>query len=271
MTLGVGCSTGVGDFTEPATPPPTSAAVTTTVATTVPVPPDIEDLVAGTTMTPRGRRIFLAASPTIEDAATFAASCGVLKPADVPGTVRVHTSGCYFAGRIHLLAPDRAEARELLYVTAAHELLHAVYAEMGPAERARIDPELEAARAGNVRLEERLKAYETGPTLVNEIHSLLGAEFDGLSPALEAHYAQFFTSRAAILAARQRTLGVLEDRMDQLRAEIDDLDARLEAMRGSLRTNTQIRTYNDVVDRYNATVAALNAAVDEYNARLGGG
>jgi hypothetical protein len=276
MASAVACSTGTGDFTDPVGPPPSPLEASTTLATApqAPVTADVADLVATTTMTDRGRRTFLATSPTIEDPPTFATNCGFDKPAEAPGAARVHTAGCYVAGRIHLLAPDRAEAHDLLYVVAAHELLHAVYANLAPAERARIDSELEAARAGNVRLEERLKAYDAGPTLVNEIHSILGSEFDGLSPTLEAHYAQFFTNREAVLAARQRTLGVLEDRMEVLRAEMDDVRVRMDAMEAApsgIRTFNQVRLYNDLVERYNAAVDALNALVDEYNARLGGG
>ena len=143
---------------------------------------------------------------------------------------------------------------------------------MGPAERARIDAELEAARAGNVRLEERMRAYEAGPTLVNEIHSVLGSEFDGLSPALEAHYAQFFTSRAAILAARQRTLGVLEDRMDQLRVEIDDLDAAPRGHAG-LPADQQPDPRLQRGGGPSTTPPSTRSTPPstEYNARLGGG
>jgi predicted ribosome quality control (RQC) complex YloA/Tae2 family protein len=163
---------------------------------------------------------------------------------------------------------------------AAHELLHAVYANLGPAERARIDAELQAARAGNQRLEERLKPYGSGPTLLNEVHSILGSEFDGLSPALEAHYAQFFANRAAVVAARQRTLGTREEEIQRLRADVDDLDARIESLRATqeqLRTAGDIRTYNanvsvinGLIDRYNAQVDALNARIEEYNGLLGG-
>ena len=256
--------------------PPTTVATTTT---TEPLPADVADLATATTMTERARRIFLAARPAIEDAPTFAGNCGMDSPADGGGP-KTHTAGCYVAGRIHLLAPDRAEARDLLYVVAAHELLHAVYSSLGPAERARVDAELEAARAGNVRLEERLKPYAGLPTLTNEIHSILGSEFDGLSPALEAHYAQYFSDRGAVVAARQRTLGAREDEIARLRAEVDDLDNRIETLRATLisqRAAGDIRAYNASVDvfnglihRYNTSIDTLNTKIEEYNGLLGG-
>ncbi|MDQ4069269.1 MAG: hypothetical protein M3203_07335 [Actinomycetota bacterium] len=239
----------------------------------------MQDLIDGTTMTDRARRIFLAARPAIEDAATFAQNCGV-DAAPVPGQPGTHTQGCYVAGRIHLRAPDRAEARELLYVVAAHELLHAVYAQLGPAERGRVDAELEAARAGNERLEDRLRPYEGSPTLTNEIHSILGSEFDGLSPALEAHYGQYFVNRGAVVAARQRTLGAREEEIRRLKAELDASSARIDALnarqdallaaRDVFNYNANLPSLRAMVDRHNAQVDRLNALIDEYNSLLGG-
>lgn len=283
LAVAVACTSpaeldGAGPPPAPA-PTPTSTTVAPTT-TAVPVPADVADLAAATTMTERARRIFLAARPAIEDPVTFAGNCGLDTPAEDPGEPRTHTAGCYVGGRIHLRAPDQAEARELLYVVAAHELLHAVYASLGPAERARVDAELEAARPGNVRLEERLKPYAGLPTLTNEIHSILGSEFDGLAPALEAHYAQYFANRAAIVAARQRTLGAREAEIARLRAEVDDLDSRIETLRatmisqraaGDIRAyNASVDVFNGLVDRYNGSITALNAQIAEYNALLGG-
>ena len=282
LVLATACSGTPGDLGDPTAAPGTAELTTTssTTTTTAPPPADVQDLMLTTTMTERARRIFLAASPAIEEPAAFAGNCGI---EDSPGRSdrQTHTHGCYVAGRIHLRAPDRAEARDLLYVVAAHELLHAVYALLVPSERARIDVEVEAARAaGNERLEERLRSYGSGPTLANEMHSILGSEFAGLSPVLEAHYAQFFANRAAVVAARQRTLGVKEDGIRALKAEVDDLDARINTLRATqeeLRAAGDIRGYNANVDpinalisRYNTQVNALNALIDEYNGLLGG-
>jgi len=280
MALATACASASVDESSPLPPAETTTTAALTTTTTAPVPADVADLAATTTMTERARRIFLAASPAIEDKSTFGANCGVDGVPDSPGEARIHTRGCYASGRIHLRAPDRAEARDYLYVVAAHELLHAVYGSLGPAERARVDAELVAARAGNERLEERLKPYGTGPTLTNEVHSILGSEFDGLSPALEAHYAQFFANRAAVVAIRQRTLGSREDEISRLRAEVEDLDARIDTLRVTqeeLRSGGDIRGYNanvpvinGLIARVSARIDALNAEIDEYNSFLGG-
>jgi hypothetical protein len=281
VALATGCTTPAADRATPgpSPAPPTTAAPTTTTTTTAPVAPDVADLMAGTTMTDRARRTFLAADPAVEDVATFARNCGVDPQPGSSSEPRTHTQGCYANGRIHLLAPDRPEAHDLLYVVAAHELLHAVYADLGPADRARIDAAVEAARVGNDRLEERLKPYGTTPTLDNEIHSILGSEFDGLSPVLEAHYAQFFANRAVLVADRQRTLGAREDEMRRLKADIADLDSRINALKDgqdALRAARDIATFNanvavinGLISRYNAEVDTLNARIDDYNSLLG--
>lgn len=280
LALASGCAapTARRATTQAAVAPTTTVPATTTTAA-VPVAPDLEDLMVNTTMTDRARRIFLAATPAVEDLATFTRDCGLDPKPDSSTEARSHTQGCFVNGRIHLLAPNSPDAHDLLYVVAAHELLHAVYATLAPADRARIDAEVEAARAGNDRLEDRLKPYGSTPTLDNEIHSILGSEFGGLSPELEAHYAQFFTNRAVLVAARQRTLGAREDEMRRLQAEIDDLGTRIDTLRATqdgLRAAGDIRTYNanvpvvnGLIGRYNADVDDLNARVDEYNALLG--
>jgi hypothetical protein len=232
-------------------------------------------------MTDRARRIFLATSPQVQDAATFARSCDLGGPTSAASShPNTQTHGCFVNGRIYLLAFDRPEIHDLMYVVAAHELLHAVYAQLPVAERASLDVQLEAARVDNARLEERLKAYDPGPTIVNEVHSILGSEFDGLPPALEAHYAAFFTDRRAVLAARQRTLGGREDDMAQRKAAVAALDARIEAMKerqaallaaGSIRTyNANVPVINGLIDDYNTQVAELNQRIEEYNTLLAG-
>jgi len=283
LVLATACSSPGSRTGDPLAAPPgastTVVATSTTTTTIAPVAANVEELISATTMTDRARRAFLAADPHIEDAATFATSCGTATPG-APDQAQVHTQGCYERGRIHLLAADRADARELLYVVAAHELLHAVYASLTAPDRTRIDAELEAARSGNARLEERLKAYGSSPTLTNETHSILGSEFDGLSPVLEAHYAQFFLDRARVVAARQHTLGRREDDIARLKAGVAALDARITTLKdaqeglraaGDIRThNANVPLINGLISQYDDAIVDLNARIDDYNALLGG-
>ena len=78
---------------------------------------------------------------------------------------------------------------------------------------------------------------------------------------------------------RQRTLGIREDEIRRLKADIDDLDARITTLKDAqeeLRDQGDFRGYNanvavinGLITRYNAQIDALNAWIEEYNGLLG--
>ncbi len=71
-----------------------------------------------------------------------------------------------------------------------------------------------------------------------------------------------------------------EDEIKRLRASVDELDARISALRqtqeerrsaGDIRGyNANVPVINGLIARYNAEVDALNAVIDAYNGLLGG-
>ena len=242
----------------------TGAATTTT--TTTPVDPALEDIASGAGMTDLGRRLFLSAFPTVEDGETLAQSCAEVDISTGPeGT---HTFGCLIDGRIHVRSFPEPEVSDLVYVVAAHELLHVVYGRLSRAERLALEPELQAARAGNPVLEERLEVYTAvAEDTPNEVHSLLGTEFADLAPALEAHFAKYF-DRVRVLEVFQRTLGDREDEIRALKASIEELEARLDAIQADLdrqEASGDVDGYNASVNRFNAVVSEHNAAVRRVN------
>ena len=228
-------------------------------------------------MTDLGRRLFLAASPEVEDPATLIASCAEIDASAGPDGS--HTFGCLVDGRIHIRSFSAPAARDLVYVVAAHELLHVVYGRLTRAERLALEPELDAARQGNAILQERLEVYAAvSEDTPNEVHSLLGTEFADLSPTLEAHYAQYF-DRALVLDTFQRTLGDREDEIRTLKASIASMEARLDAIQAELDArqaagdiegyNVDVARFNDLVAKHNDAVARVNALVDEDNRLTG--
>ncbi|MDQ4097423.1 MAG: hypothetical protein M3144_06105, partial [Actinomycetota bacterium] len=138
-------------------------------------------------------------------------------------------------------------------------------------DRVRIDAELDAARVGNAILEERLEVYTAvAEDTRNEVHAVLGTEFADLSPALEAHFAQYF-DRRLVLAAFQRTLGEREAAIRTLEARVRDTEAQiepLEARMNALQAAGDIRAYNANVPVINALVAEHNAALRELRQRV---
>jgi hypothetical protein len=243
--------------------------------TTKPVDPAVADLMDGTGMTPAARRLFVDASPSLEDKDALAQSCATLAfPASDSATA--HTYGCVVGGKVHIRLFSAPELSDMKYVVAAHELLHLVYGNLGTAEKVRIDAELDQARTGNAALAERLEVYAASAAdTPNEVHAVLGTEFADLSPELEAHYAEYF-SRSLVLAEFKRTLGDREEAIRQLHAKVDDMKKQLDAMSadmealraaGDIRTfNARVPVYNALVQQHNAAVAQLQQLVDAHKA-----
>ena len=91
---------------------------------------------------------------------------------------------------------------------------------------------------------------------------------------------QYFSNRAAIVAARQRTLGDRENEIRKLRGLLAELDARVKAL-GDVqeqrrkavdlrRYNDDVEEFNELIVRYNTAAEALNARIAEYNDLLSG-
>ncbi len=269
-----GCSAstpdpGLGDAA-PASPASTTATTTasttgTAAPTTVAPDPAVVDLMNGAGMTPGGRVIFLASRPALEDKATLMANCAGAIEAD-PEVF--HVLGCFARGRIHVRLPAAAELHDIIYTIAAHELLHAVYAGLGTAERQQLVVELQAARADDPTIDAHLKFYRA-TAIDTEAHSLAGTEVKAISPSLQAHYAEYI-DRDRVLAAYGRTLGDRDDELRRLHASIDESKPRLDGLRDEidgLRAAGDTRAANALVPGFNALVRAHNAVVAELNAK----
>ena len=242
------------------------------------------------------RAIFGDARPRIDERTRFASDC----PVDEAASSVV--LGCYRAGHIYLLRVDRADLAGVMTVTAAHEMLHAAYAELGGKERGRVDGLIdEYLSTPDVRIAEALSEYEQipGSDLDDEAHSLIGTLARDLPRPLERHYTQYFQSRDAVVDAfdayslvfdgLQATYDRLAAEVDALSAELAGLDSQLggasaeadrlfreiESLRSQGRLdesnalvgsqNAAVARANSLAARYNSLVATHNAKVDELN------
>lgn len=194
---------------------------------------------------------FYATRPAVESSETFNTHCE-RKEADSP------ILGCYSANRIYIFDVTDERLEGIKIVTAAHELLHAEYDRLSEAERNRLTPLLNAAYTpgSNKKLDARMEYYEkTEPGQnVNELHSIVGTEFETISPELEAYYARFFKDRKALVRLHTQ----VEAQFGALSKEADALVATIESLAGAINTATK---------QYNADVASLDAAVADFNAR----
>ncbi len=221
------------------------------VVWTDPPSAQVEELAVDLALTETGRRIFFATRPQVEDARDFEAHCPV--EAEV-------VLGCYHRGRIYVYEVTDERLAGTVQATAAHELLHAVYARMDDSEKTRIDA-LVADYVADLPDDDATRTIvDTYPANqhADEWHSRLATTYPSLPAELERHYAAIFTDRGVVVAfdsdSREQLDGYT-DRIDQLSAELDAASADLEARSAA----------------YDADIATLNADIDSFNQRADSG
>lgn len=223
--------------------------------------------------------VYRASQPEVQTANAFNSSCGSVKKE------QSIVLGCYANQRIYVYQVDAAELAGVEQVTAAHELLHAEYARMSSGEKKQIDALLQAQfqTMTDPRLKATIAQYQkTEPgDVVNEMHSIFGTEVANLSPALEAHYKNYFKDRQKIVrysSQYEQTFTNLETQISQYDTQLSDLKNQKDSLEASLKTQeTQIEAdkvkLNDLKQRndiagYNALVVTYNNEVRSYNSVL---
>ncbi len=202
-------------------------------------------------LTPHGAHLFKASQPKLETSSTFNTSCNQKTETDNP------ILGCYAGQNIYIFDVTTAKLAGIEQTTAAHELLHAVYERLSTSERASLDAEIQAVyqRVKTDELAKRMEHYqktEPGEEL-NELHSILGTEFDSVGDVLEAHYKKYFTNRADVLAFNKQYNGVFTSISARLKQLADTINSSVETI------NQQIRTHNQAVKQLEVDQAAFVA------------
>ena len=236
-------------------------------------------------MSDAGRRLFYVSHPELNDRDAFNTNC--------PFPDRSLVLGCYAQQQIYIFNVDDPRLSGVEEVTAAHEMLHAVYDRMSEGERATIDRLVMDAykELDDERLNETIAQYEASdPSSVpNELHSILGTEHRKLPQELEAHYAKFFANNRKqvldISEAYEEVFVELQDEIEGYDKQITNLKSQITSLESSLETRSQalsregdrldallaaddISAYNAAVPAYNADVASFNATIKEYQAKV---
>lgn len=205
--------------------------------------------------TDRGTFHFYATHPEIASAELFNQDCPRQEPTSP-------ILGCYAAGRIYIYDVTNERLDGIEEVTAAHEMLHAVWERTSEEEKARLTTLLEAAyeQHKTTALEERMAYYERNQPgeVVNELHSILPTEVIDIGEELEAYYEEFFTDRQAVVSLHQNYSGVFTDlvtRADALYDELQTLGQQIEQSSAG----------------YDQAVAQLSADIESFNARAASG
>jgi len=241
------------------------------------------------TMQNRGRDLFYISDPKVEDSGSFNQHCSNHGEQSI-------VLGCYTAQRIFLYNVTDARLSGVKEVTAAHEMLHAAYERLSHGDKQHVNAMLEPIikNMQDPRILDLIKLYnqqEPGE-LYNEMHSILGTEYAGLSPELEDYYKQYFAGRQkivnysqqyeALLSQSKANIALFDVRLGNLKTQIDQNNATLQQKQQDLQTESsrlnQLRAqdpqaYNQAVPSYNAQVREFNSLVEqtkslvaEYNA-----
>ena len=175
-------------------------------------------------LTDEGRSVFFEMQPEILDAEGIEETCPDVAPGR-PVEQGWYPAGCFMAttvggtqtiGRIHILRPADPRFAEQMVTTGAHELLHAVYAQLGESERAFVDG-LVADEAARIPADDLVLAQIASSTggdersRSTEQFAYLGSQVmpdGGFAPELEAIYARTFTDRPALVDVYRRTTGI---------------------------------------------------------------
>jgi hypothetical protein len=236
-------------------------------------PSEVSQLATQANMSDEGRKVFYLTTPTIEAKKVGLKLCS---SSDAEKTI---TMGCYVSGKgifIQKVTDERLAGT--MQVTAAHEMLHAVYHEhLSGSERTEIDRELLRVfdNLNNPRLKRLIQVYrDRNPSHVSsELHSFLGTEVANLGPKLEQHYGKYFVDRAKLVAMAQQKdqlfagienkAGGIDQQLKTLKTQIDNREQTLRGMSmAGLVTEDQKRLYN-------AHIQALHEETEYYNQLVG--
>lgn len=202
-------------------------------------------------LTDDGKFIFYASQPSVDGKATFNQVCE-RKEANTA------ILGCYSGAKIYLYNVTDTKLDGIKEVTAAHEMLHAVYERLSPTEKKKIDGLVEAEYEklkSNADYAERMAFYDrTEPgERDNELHSIIGTEVSSISPELEAHYAKYFKDRSKVVnlfTSYSATFKDLENQAKVLSAELDSINTELKESSQQYEVdvkqlNSDIAIFND--------------------------
>ena len=231
-----------------------------------------------TAMTAKTRNVFYVNHPSIEEKKSFAGAC--------PQQEKTIVLGCFISNKgIYLLDVTDQRLQGIVEVTAAHEVLHAMYDRLSSGEKARVDKMTSDffVTLDNKRIKTNIENYRAkDPGVVpNELHSILATEVRDLSPELESYYSQYFKDRKAIVVFSEKyeqTFTNIEQQVKELDAQLKNLKTQIDAEEAQLkdlgsqvdsqRTRLDNLVKSKKIAEYNAGVESFNNLVNRYNALI---
>ena len=217
---------------------------------------DISSLTNRLSLTELGTFSFYSSQPELQSASDFNQSCSRIE-----NTVSI--LGCYSQSKIYIYNILDEKLNGIREVTAAHEMLHAVYQRLSDGEKNEIGSLLENEYVklqkdeAFVDLIEFYEKTEPGERQ-NELFSVIGTTVANIDEKLESYYKKYFVDRQQIVSYNNKYNKVFKD--------LSDRAAVLAA---------QIKAYNDsmpgIMSKYNSDVKVLNKDIENFNERASSG
>jgi uncharacterized protein YukE len=255
-------------------------------------PATVSQLAAQDTMTSYTEHLFYLNKPQLlSSVSSFRKYC--------PENEDTIVLGCYHPGEqgIYIYNVKDPSLQGVAQVTAAHEVLHAIYGRLSSKERTHVDGLLDdyyQHGLTNARVKSEIQLYKkTEPhDVTDEMHSTFGTEIADLPPALESYYQRYFSNRQAIVGYEQKYEAAFASRQtviqkddqqlaaikQQIAAKETDLTNQLNQLKSARAQlddllaggdsgtyNGQVAGYNNQVNTYNAGVADLQKQIGQYN------
>lgn len=240
-------------------------------------PASVATLAGQDTMLPYTKHMFYLNHPQIVNGvSSFRQDC--------PDATRTIVLGCYHPDQdgIYIYSVNDPLLYGIEQVTAAHEVLHAVYARLSTADRNQLNSELESYYKSGLtdqRVQQEVQLYQqTEPDdVMDEMSCTFGTEIASLPPALESYYDRYFANRQAIVGYeasyeneftnRENVINADDDQLSRMKSQIDSEENSLSAQSAQITADrSRLNSERGDANQYNADVDSFNSEVDTYNA-----
>ena len=196
-------------------------------------------------LTGRGKFLFNAAQPELNEADAFNANCR-------QDESEVAVLGCYTAGNIYVYNITDTKLDGIRELTAAHELLHAVWARMGSTEKEDLKPILQQVYQNNLSvLKDDIETY-ADDEWIEEIFVRAGTEIKKLPDTLEKYYAEIFDDQDAIVDFYESYIAVFRE----IKMKMEGLASEIEVLRDSI--NVKMTEYENKVNQLEVDITRFN-------------
>ena len=197
-------------------------------------------------LTTEGEFVFNASQPELSERDEFNANC---RPDDAETAIL----GCYVMENIYVYNIEDEQLKGIKELTAAHELLHAVFARMNDNEKDALKSDLNKVLKENGEiLQEDLSIYPAEERF-EELYVRAGTEVKKLPDNLEKHYAKVFKDQDRVVSFYDSYIAVfrrLKAELKALEGELGELNNRIDSM--TLEYETRANQYSANVDQFNA-------------------